>query len=168
MFQVTKLLEANREYAARFSHRELPIPPARKVAVLTCMDARIDPLQALGAELGDIHVIRNAGGRVTEDTIRSLVISEQLLGTTEILVLHHTDCGMLTFKHEDLVAKISERLGPDAAKAASEMDFLPFADLEQSVRDDIEILRKSPLIPNNVLIYGAIYDVHTGRIIEVN
>ncbi|MBX6395828.1 MAG: carbonic anhydrase [Alicyclobacillaceae bacterium] len=131
------------------------------------MDARIDPLRALGAELGDIHVIRNAGGRATEDAIRSLVISEQLLGTTEILVLHHTDCGMLTFKNQDLYDKIAERLGPDSAKVASGIDFLPFADLEQSVRDDIETLRKSPLIPNDVPIYGAIYDVHTGRILPL-
>ncbi|WP_067935790.1 beta-class carbonic anhydrase [Alicyclobacillus kakegawensis] len=164
MSQVEKLLEANQAYAERFSQGELPIPPTKKIAVLTCMDARIDPLQALGAELGDIHVIRNAGGRVTEDTIRSLVISEQLLGTNEILVLHHTDCGMLTFKNEDLYDKVSQRLGPDSATAASKIDFLPFGDLEQSVRDDIKVLRDSPLIPKDVPIYGAIYDVHTGKI----
>jgi carbonic anhydrase len=162
--QVEKLLEANQAYAARFSQGELPIPPAKKVAVLTCMDARIDPLQVLGAQVGDIHVIRNAGGRATEDAIRSLVISEQLLGTNEILVLHHTDCGMLTFKNEDVRNKISQRLGPDSATAAAGIDFLPFEDLEQSVRDDIEVLRRSPLIPKDILIYGAIYDVRTGKI----
>jgi carbonic anhydrase len=164
MSQVEKLFEGNRAYAARFSQGQLPIPPAKKIAVLTCMDARIDPLQALGAELGDIHVIRNAGGRATDDAIRSLVISQQLLGTNEILVLHHVDCGMLTFKNEDLYEKVSQRLGPDSENAASKIDFLPFSDLEQSVRDDIEILRNSPLIPNDIPIYGAIYDVHTGRL----
>ncbi|MDI3257006.1 MAG: carbonic anhydrase [Kyrpidia sp.] len=167
MSEVKKLLEANRVYAAQFSQGQLSTPPARKIAVLTCMDARIDPLRALGAELGDIHVIRNAGGRATEDAIRSLVISEQLLGTREILVLHHTDCGMLTFKNADLHEKISRSLGPDSAQAASRMDFLPFTDLEQSVRDDIETLRHSPLIPSDVLIYGGIYDVHTGRITQL-
>ncbi|ADG07549.1 beta-class carbonic anhydrase [Kyrpidia tusciae] len=168
MSEVKKLFEANRTYASQFSQGQLPIPPARKVAVLTCMDARIDPLRALGADLGDIHVIRNAGGRVTEDAIRSLVISEQLLGTQEILVLHHTDCGMLTFRNEDLYDKISRRLGPDSAKAASNIDFLPFTDLEQSVRDDVETLRNSPLIPSDVLVYGAVYDVHTGEVIPVS
>jgi carbonic anhydrase len=158
------LLKANQKYAERFDQGNLPIPPARKVAVVTCMDARLDPLAFLDAKLGDIHVIRNAGGRVTEDVIRSLVISEQLLGTEEIIVIHHTDCGMLTFKNEDLYARIEDTLGEKAGQEARKYDFLPFTDLVESVKKDIEKLKQSALIPENIRIYGGIYDVHTGKI----
>lgn len=158
------LLEANQAYAERFNQRNLPIAPARKVAVLTCMDARLDPLAFLNAQLGDIHVIRNAGGRVTEDVIRSLVISEQLLGTEEILVIHHTDCGMQNFQNEDLYARIEEKLGEQAGREARKYDFLPFKNLVESVREDIEKLKQSSLIPDHIRIYGAIYDVHTGKV----
>src|SRR6266480_1166398 len=116
--QAKALLQSNRTYSERFNQGNLPIPPARKVAVVTCMDARLDPLAFLDAKLGDIHVIRNAGGRVTEDVIRSLVISEQLLGTEEIIVIHHTDCGMLTFKNDDLYARIEDSLGEKAGQEA--------------------------------------------------
>ena len=155
--------EANERYATSFDRGDLPSPPALKVAVVTCMDARIHPEQFLGLELGDAHVIRNAGGRVSEDAIRSLVISERLLGTEEILVVHHTDCGMLTFSNEDLTAKIKEDLGVDTTGH----DFLPFSDLEQSVRDDVETLRSSDLIPDDISISGAIYDVRSGELREV-
>jgi carbonic anhydrase len=156
-------LQKNQNYAANFKKGDLPMPPARKLAVVTCMDARLHPSQFLGLELGDAHVIRNAGGRVSEDAIRSLVISQRLLGTTEIAVIHHTDCGMLTFTNEQLGAKIKDELGADV----SGRDFLPFGDLEQSVRDDVNTLRDSPLIPKDIPIYGGIYDVKSGRVTEV-
>src|SRR5438128_11451474 len=123
---VSELLAANGRYAAAFAKGDLPMPPGRRFAVLACMDARIDPARALGLEEGDAHVIRNAGGRA-HDALRSLVISEQLLGTTEIVVIHHTDCGMLTFSNEDLHNKVKQELQADV----SHIDFLPFKDLEQ-------------------------------------
>lgn len=163
MAMFDEFLEANKRYAESFDKGDLPTPPARRVAVVTCMDARLHPEKFLGLEMGDAHVIQNAGGRVSEDAIRSIVISERLLGTTEIVVIHHTGCGMLTFRNEDLVAKIKEDLGVDAAGH----DFLPFSDLEQSVRDDVEIIRKSELIPDDITISGAIYDVETGELREI-
>lgn len=162
MSRFDEFLTANQEFSAGFAKGGLPMPPARQVAVVACMDARLHPEKALGIDIGDAHVIRNAGGRA-EDAIRSLVISQRLLGTTEIVVLHHTDCGMLTFTNEQLAAKVKTDLGVDVAGR----DFYPFADLEQSVRDDVAILRASPLIPDNIPISGAIYDVHTGKVHEV-
>jgi carbonic anhydrase len=157
-----ELIQANDEYAAAFDKGDLPLPPAKRVAVVACMDARLIPTRALGLEEGDAHVIRNAGG-LAKDALRSLIISEQLLGTREIVILHHTDCGMLTFKNEDVHAKVEETLGADA----SDIDFLPFPDLDQSVRDDIQFLKDSPLIPEDVSIRGFVYDVKTGRVREV-
>lgn len=158
-----EFLEANQQYSAAFDRGDLAVPPARRVAVLTCMDARLHPEKFLGLDVGDAHVIRNAGGRASDDAIRSLVISQRLLGTTEIVVIHHTDCGMVTFSNEDLAAKITRDLGVDA----SGRDFLPFGDLEQSVRDDVATLRESPLIPNDIAISGAIYDVRSGKLREI-
>lgn len=158
-----EFLGANERYVESFDRGDLPVPPARRVAVVTCMDARLSPETFLGLEIGDAHVIRNAGGRVSDDAIRSLVISERLLGTEQIVVIHHTDCGMLTFSNEDLTAKIREDLGVDTTG----QDFLPFSDLEQSVRDDVETLRNSELIPDDILISGAIYDVYTGELREI-
>jgi carbonic anhydrase len=163
MTKFDEFLTANTTYAEEFDRGDLPMPPARHVAIVTCMDARLHPEKFLGLEVGDAHVIRNAGGRVSEDALRSLVISEQLLGTTEIVVIHHTDCGMLTFTNEQLAAKVQQELGVDV----SGRDFLPFSDLEQSVRDDVEIVRSSPLIPSNIPVSGAIYDVRTGKVHEV-
>jgi carbonic anhydrase len=162
MARFDEFLQANESFAAGFDQGDLPMPPARKVAVVACMDARLHPEKALGLAIGDAHVIRNAGGRA-EDAIRSLVISQRLLGTSEIVVLHHTDCGMLTFTNEQLAAKVQVDLGVDVAGR----DFLPFGDLEQSVRDDVAILRGSPLIPADIAISGAIYDVTTGKVHEV-
>ena len=156
-------LTANQSYSQAFDRGNLPMPPARNVAVLTCMDARLHPEKFLGLDVGDAHVIRNAGGRASEDAIRSLVISERLLGTTEIVVIHHTDCGMVTFSNADLAAKIQQDLGVDVG----DRDFLPFPDLEQSVRDDVALLRESPLIPKDIPISGAIYDVHSGSLQEI-
>ena len=158
-----EFLSANEQYVQGFDRGDLPMPPRRHVAVLTCMDARLHPEKFLGLDVGDAHVIRNAGGRASQDAIRSLTISERLLGTTEIVVIHHTDCGMLTFQNADLAAKIQADLGVNA----SDWDFLPFRDLEASVREDVEILRRSPLIPRTIPISGAIYDVRSGRLEEV-
>jgi carbonic anhydrase len=158
-----ELLKNNESYAASFNKGDLAMPPAKSTIVVTCMDARILPSRALGLEEGDAHVIRNAGGRV-QDALRSIVISQQLLGTNEVLVIHHTECGMLTFKNEDLYGVVKENLGADA----SEIDFLPFPDLEQSVRDDVKFLEDSPLVPDDVSIRGFVYDVHDGKVTEVS
>jgi carbonic anhydrase len=159
---IDEFIEANSKYARSFDKGGLPMPPARKVAVVTCMDARILPSRALGLEEGDAHVIRNAGGRA-QDALRSLIISQRLLGTREVAVIHHTDCGMLTFKNEELRAQVKRELGADA----SGIDFLPFADVEKSVRDDVAALRDSPFIPRDFPVRGFVYDVRTGRLTEV-
>jgi carbonic anhydrase len=158
-----ELVQANEEYAKRFDRGDLPMPPARRLAVVTCMDARILPSRAFGLEEGDAHVIRNAGGRA-RDALRSLVISQRLLGTNEIAVIHHTDCGMLTFTNPDLHAKVKQDLGADSTS----IDFLPFSDVEESVREDVAFLLSSPLIPGDVIIRGFVYDVHNGRLTEVD
>jgi len=155
--------KANDAYASSFSKGNLPMPPARHVAVLTCMDARLLPSRFLGLEEGDAHVIRNAGGRASDDAIRSLAISQQLLGTNEVVVIHHTDCGMLTFSNEDLRKKLKQELNADA----EHIDFLPFKDLEQSVRDDVATIKNSPLILKNIEVSGFIYDVKSGRLLPV-
>ena len=154
---------ANAGYAAGFAKGHLPMPPGRKVAVVACMDARLDPAKALGLEEGDAHVIRNAGGLVTDDAIRSLVISQQLLATEAIAVVHHTDCGMLTFSNDVIRGLIAERLGADA----SHIDFRPFGDLEESVRRDVAAIRANPLIRDEIPVRGYVYEVETGRIREV-
>src|SRR3990172_12079716 len=133
MSAVSELLAANEAYASKFNKGDLPMPPASKVAVLTCMDARLDPAKSLGLQEGDAHVIRNAGGRASEDAIRSLVISYKLLGTREFLVIHHEDCGMLTFTNDQLRQQLHRDLGANA----SDVDFLPFRDLYESVRQDV-------------------------------
>jgi len=163
MTVVQEFLQANAAYAANFQKGDLPLPPGRKVAVLACMDARLDPARVLGLEEGDAHVIRNAGGRAA-DALRSLVISEQLLGTNTIVIVHHTDCGMLTFTNEHIHTKIKQELHADADHIA----FLPFSDLEQSVRDDVAFLRNSSLIPQSIEIVGFIYDVKSGKLLPVS
>ena len=155
--------KANDAYASTFNKGDLPMPPARHVAVLTCMDARLHPSSFLGLELGDAHVIRNAGGRASDDAIRSLAISQQLLGTNEVVVIHHTDCGMLTFSNEDLRKKLKHDLNADA----EDIDFLPFKNLEQSVRDDVATIKNSPLLLKNIEVSGFIYDVRSGRLLPV-
>lgn len=161
---VPEIQEANARYAATFDRAELQAPPLRNVAVLTCMDARLDPAKFLGLEEGDAHVIRNAGGRADQDALRSLIISQQFLGTNEIVVIHHTHCGMSGFSNEELHSRLFDRFGA----SAEEIDFLPFTDLAQSVRDDIATIRTCPFIPEDVTISGFIYDVKTGRIETVD
>lgn len=158
-----QFMQANQAYVALHGELNLPIKPKTRVAIVTCMDSRLHVAQALGLALGDAHILRNAGGRVTDDVIRSLVISQQQMGTREIVVLHHTDCGAQTFNNEDFQEHLKCELGVDV----SGQDFLPFQDVEESVREDIKLLRECPLIPDDVMISGAVYDVDTGRMIEV-
>lgn len=154
---------ANKAYVEDHGTIHLPNKPKTKVAIVTCMDSRLHVAQALGLALGDAHILRNAGGRITEDMIRSLTISQQQMGTREIVVLHHTDCGAQTFTNETFARHIHQELGVDVTG----QDFLPFQDVEDSVREDIAILRNSSLIPDDVFINGAVYDVDTGRMSQV-
>ncbi len=156
-------LKANQAYVELHGDLHLSIKPKTKVAIVTCMDSRLHVAPALGLALGDAHILRNAGGRVTEDMIRSLVISQQQMGTREIVVLHHTDCGAQTFNNEDFQEHLKCELGVDV----SGQDFLPFQDIDESVREDMKLLRECPLIPEDVIISGAVYDVDTGSMREV-
>ena len=160
---IQEFLKANEDYASSFTKGALALPPARKVAVVVCMDARIDPARALGLQEGDAHVIRNAGGRIS-DSLRSLTISQTLLGTEEVAIIHHTDCGMLTFSDDDIRTKLRADKNVDADAVA----FLPFKDLDRSVLDDIAVYRASPLVRQDVPVRGFVYDVRTGRLREVS
>jgi carbonic anhydrase len=154
-----EIRNANERYAGDFQKGDLPMPPGRRFAVVTCMDARLDPAKFLGLDEGDAHVIRNAGGIVTDDALRSLVISHHLLGTQEVLVIAHTDCGMLTFTDEEL----RERLGSDA----DGVDFHSFPELEERVRQSVASVRESPLLPESFDAAGYVYDVRSGRLDQV-
>ena len=156
------LLERNASYAEAFDKGDLPLPPARKLAVVACMDARLDVHGLLGLELGDAHVIRNAGGVVSDDALRSLVISQRLLGTEEIILIHHTDCGMLTFRDDDVKDGILADTGlrPSFALEA-------FGDLDDDVRQSIGRIRANPFVPSKDQIRGFVYDCATGRLNEV-
>lgn len=156
-------LKANQAYVELHGDLHLSIKPKTKVAIVTCMDSRLHVAPALGLALGDAHILRNAGGRVTEDMIRSLVISQQQMGTREIVVLHHTDCGAQTFENGPFKEYLKKELGVDV----SDKDFLPFQDIDESVREDMRLLQESPLIPDDVVISGAVYDVDTGRMTVV-
>jgi carbonic anhydrase len=177
-----EVLAANADYAASFGGRaELALPPARRFAILTCMDARLDPAKYAGLSEGDAHVIRNAGGRASDDAIRSLVISYKLLGTAEWFVVHHTDCGMEFFTDQvirGLLASSLETaaLGPEGfhdvgtgpgSSEAQYIDFLTIADQAGSVADDVRRIRSHPLVPSRIPIHGFVYDVRSGRLIEV-
>jgi carbonic anhydrase len=153
---VDEITTANETYSSGFTKGELPMPPGRKFVVVTCMDARLDPAQFLGLEEGDAHVIRNAGGLVNDETIRSLLISHHLLGTEEALVIGHTDCGMLTFTNAD----VHEKLGPESES----IDFQPFPDLEERVRQSVETIREHPLLLDSFAATGFVYDVRSGRL----
>ena len=157
-----ELVRNNQSYAGSFKKGDLPLPPARHVAVLACMDARLDVHKILGLQEGDAHVIRNAGGAATEDAIRSLAISQRLLGTKEIVLIHHTDCGMLTFHDDDIKHKIEQETGIRPAFA-----FEAFSDLEQDVKQSIARIKASPFIPKKSSVRGFVYDVRSGRLNEV-
>jgi len=160
---VTDELLANAaRYAASFDKGDLPLPPARKVAVVACMDARLNPYGVLGLTEGDAHVIRNAGGVITADQLRSLAISQRLLGTEEIILIHHTDCGMLTFTDDDFKRSIQEDVGIKPEWAAEAFD-----DLDVDVRQSIARIKASPFIPNKGAVRGFVYEVETGRLREV-
>ena len=156
------LLANNQRYAEGFDKGDLPLPPGRRVAIVACMDARLDPARALGLEEGDAHVIRNAGGVVTDEEIRSLAISQNLLGTEEIVLIHHTDCGMLTFSDEELADRLEQETG-----SRPSWDAHAFADLEADVRASIERIRESPFIPRKESVRGFVYEVESGRLREV-
>ncbi len=157
-----ELLASNEAYAASFDKGDLPLPPARKIAIVACMDARLNPYGALGLQEGDAHVIRNAGGVVTDDEIRSLAISQRLLGTEEIVLIHHTDCGMLTFTDDAFKRSILEETGIKPEWAAESFD-----DLDTDVRQSIARIKASPFIPRTDNVRGFVYDVKTGRLREV-
>jgi carbonic anhydrase len=151
---------ANESYVSQFDKGDLPMPPGRQFAVLTCMDARIDPARALGLEEGDAHVIRNAGGIATDDAVRSLVISHHLLGTREAFVIGHTDCGMLTFDNSQLREILRERRGVDA----THIDFQPFPDCAARVAASVRRVRDSGLLPDDYALHPFVYDVATGHL----
>jgi carbonic anhydrase len=162
MSVTAELLKNNERYARGFDKGNLPMPPAKPVAVLACMDARLNVYGLLGLVEGDAHVIRNAGGVVTDDVIRSLVISQRLLGTREILLIHHTDCGMLTFRDDELKAQIESEVGikPQFALEA-------FSDVERDVRQSIARIKANPLIPHRQAVRGFVYQVDKGTLREV-
>ena len=156
------LLKNNEEYARGFDKGDLPLPPAKGVAVVACMDARLDVHGMLGLELGDAHVIRNAGGVITDDEIRSLAISQRLLGTREIVLIHHTDCGMLTFSDEEVADQIEADTGVRPPFVLES-----FGDLEGNVRESIERIKTNPFVPHKDAVRGFVYEVETGRLREV-
>jgi carbonic anhydrase len=179
---LSEVLAANHAYAANFGDKsKLALPPARRFAILTCMDARLDPAKYAGLAEGDAHVIRNAGGRASDDAIRSLVISYKLLGTREVFVIHHTDCGMEFFTNNvmrgllassletaDLTPKGFRDVGRGPGSNAGEyIEWLPIRDQRQAVIDDVERIRNHPLVPKSIPVYGFVYDVHSGELTEV-
>jgi len=182
MSVLNEVLDANDKYVASFGEKgQLALPPARHFAILTCMDARLDPAKYAGLSEGDAHVIRNAGGRASDDAIRSLVISYKLLGTKEWFVIHHSNCGMEFFTDDVIRGLLSKSLetaalgaegfydvgsGPGSHQGAY-IDWLTIADQAVSVTDDVERIRQHPLVPKNIPIYGYIYDVTTGKLLEV-
>jgi carbonic anhydrase len=179
---VQEVLRANEQYAANFGDKNaLALPPARRFAILTCMDARLDPAKFAGLAEGDAHVIRNAGGRASDDAIRSLVISYKLLGTREWFIIHHTDCGMELFTDDIMGELLGNSLETAELQAGAWRDvgkgpgsvhgryvkWLTIADRDRSVVDDVAHVRQHPLVPPSIPIYGYVYDVRTGRLIEV-
>lgn len=159
-----EVLLANQQYAAKFNLGGLTMPPARKLAVLACMDARLTIEQFLGLKTGDAHIIRNAGGVATEDALRSLIISHHLLGTQEFIVINHTDCGMLTFEDAALLRRLEEETG---TPAITPVHFHAFRDVKSNVRQQVERIRNHPYIPPSIPVRGFVYDVKTGRLEEV-
>jgi carbonic anhydrase len=164
MSVIDEVLKANEAYGSQFTLGHLSMPPARKLAIVACMDARMTVEQMLGLHTGDAHIIRNAGGIVTEDALRSLLISHHLLGTQELMIINHTDCGMLTFRDEELRAKLQQATG---TATVAPVHFYAFRDLAENVRQQIQKVRSHPWIPRHILVRGFIYDVKTGKLNEV-
>ena len=163
MSAIDQLLENAEHYADGFDKGDLPLPPAKRVAIVACMDARLNPSGLLGLSEGDAHVIRNAGGVITDDEIRSLAISQRLLGTEEIMLIHHTDCGMLTFEDDEFRRQVQQETGIKPAWAAES-----FGDLEEDVRQSIARIKASPFIPKKDQVRGFVYHVESGRLDELH
>jgi len=161
---INDVVGANRAFAERFDQADAPRVPRKALVVLTCFDARVHPERFLGLGFGDAHVLRNAGGRATEDALRSLIISSTLLGTRACMVIHHTGCGMLTITNED----VRSMLEADTGTSAAHIDFLPIGDLEESAREDARTIRASPFLPRDFEVTPWIYDVRTGLIRQVD
>jgi carbonic anhydrase len=162
MSNTDEMLKNNEAYAAEFDKGDVPLPPGKKVAVVACMDARLNPYGILGLEEGDAHIIRNAGGVVTDEELRSLAISQNLLGTEEIILIHHTDCGMLTFTDEELAQQLKDATGEEPPFEAH-----AFSDLDEDVRSAIQRIKDSPFVPKTDSVRGFVYDVETGKLREV-
>ena len=156
-----QLLQANADFARNFNLGHLAMPPARKLAIVACMDARLPVEQALGLKTGEAHIIRNAGGIASEDALRSLIISHHLLGTQEFIIINHTDCGMLTFRDEDLRAQLQEKTG---TATVAPVHFHAFKDLEENVRLQVQRVQSHPWIPKHIPVRGFVYDVKTGKL----
>jgi len=165
MSVIKEALKHNESYAQGFTMGDFPMPPARKLAVVACMDARLTVEEMLGLKTGDAHIIRNAGGIITEDALRSLIISHHLLGTQEFMIINHTDCGMLTFKDEELCAKLRQQTG---MATMAPVHFHAFGDVEENVRQQIQKVKSHPWIPKHIPVRGFVYDVKTGRLTEVS
>jgi carbonic anhydrase len=163
MSATDEFLRNNEAYAETFDRGDVPLPPAKKVAVVACMDARLDPARVLGLEEGDAHVIRNAGGVISDDAIRSLTISQRLLGTEEIVLIHHTDCGMLTFHDDEVKDQITKETGIRPAFALE-----AFGDLDDDVRQSVARIQASAFIPHTTSVRGFVYEVESGQLREVN
>lgn len=160
--EIDNLLKANEEYSQGFKHGALSSPPKRKLAIISCMDARLNVENALGLNTGDAHIIRNAGGIATEDAIRSLIISHELLGTSEFLIINHLDCGMLKFKDQDLRDKLKEKYNADT----SQLNFYSFEDIHNNVKNQVEKIKSTPFL-KDIVIHGLIYDVKTGKLQKI-
>ena len=161
MSVIDEVVAASETYTQNFKLGHLPMPPARKLAVVACMDARLMVDQILGLKTGDAHVIRNAGGIVTEDAIRSLIISHHLLGTQEFVIINHTDCGMLTFKDDELRARLRQETG---TATVAPVHFHAFSDVEENVREQIQRVKSHPWVPKQIAVRGFVYDVKTGKV----
>lgn len=181
--RVNEIIDANEKYSAQFGDKSnLPGTPAKRIAILTCMDSRLDPAKFAGLNEGDAHVIRNAGGRASDDAIRSLVISYKLLGTREWFVIHHTDCGMESISNDVMADLLKQSLKPAVYKdsewidenegqgsdAGEKIDWLTIDHTEQSVIDDVETIKNHPLVPEDIEVHGFLFDVKTGKLIEIN
>ena len=164
MAVVDEALKANESYARQFNLGGLPMPPACKLAILACMDARLTVEQALGLKTGEAHIIRNAGGIASEDAVRSLIISHHLLGTQEFMVINHTDCGMLTFKDDELAFKLQKSTG---AAAVAPARFFAFSDVDANVREQVHKIKSHPWIPREIPVRGFVYDVKSGKLREI-